>query len=222
MLSADDLINIHSHHGPRLGNEVVIRNAYTMLSRAQLEALPYAVSVGLHPWHLSKMSEQACADYLLEVTDLKNVWAIGEIGIDRAIPVPVDVQQRYFDVQLTVAKALQKPVIIHAVRSYSDLLPYLKKSRVPFIFHGFNGNKQQAADLLKYNARLSFGKNLFEPAHETVFKTLPDGAFLLETDTANHIHIADIYNKAAELRGIEVDVLKHQLFYTFAQIFSGK
>lgn len=212
-------INIHSHYQPKIKDEFVVRNAFTVLNKSQLEKLPYAVSVGLHPWYLHKMSTDECADYLVEVVALKNVLAIGEVGIDRAIETSIVMQQRYFDVQLTVAKALQKPIIIHAVRSYSDIIPYLKKSRVPFIFHQFNGNVQQAKELLKYDCRLSFGQSLFTPKGAEVLSTLPANTFLLETDTAAHLHIADVYNKAAEIRKIEVPELKEQLFYTFAQNF---
>jgi TatD DNase family protein len=106
-------------------------------------------------------------------------------------------------------------VVIHAVRSVSDLMPYLKKSKVPFIFHGFNGNIQQANELLKYSAKLSFGKVLFDDKMAEVFKQLPMDAFFLETDNAS-VSIETIYQTAAQLKGLSVDELKSAVFNTFA------
>lgn len=214
----DSLINIHSHRQPALPGEFVIRNAYMKLSAEQITELPYPVSAGLHPWHLGTMTVNECMDRLIGLATLPNVLAIGETGIDKAIDTPVARQLEYFDAQLTVAKAVQKPLIIHAVRSYSDFVPFLKKTKVPFIFHQFQGNEQQAKELLKYNVRLSFGKNLFEPKQADVFSKLPAGAFLLESDTASHMHIGDVYNRAAEIKGLAPAELKSIVFHTFAGI----
>ncbi|MES2779042.1 MAG: TatD family hydrolase, partial [Bacteroidota bacterium] len=212
-MQADSFINIHTHHKPKLKEEFALRNAYLCLTSDQILNLPYAVSAGLHPWHLHQMTVNECSDRLIEIASSDKVLAIGEIGIDRAIDIPVNIQLNYFDTQLNVARALQKPVIIHAVRSYSDLMPFLKKTKVPFIFHQFQGNEQQARELLKYNAYLSFGKNLFEPKSEQTFKNIPVENIFLETDTAHHIHIADIYRKAAELKELDIDELKSIVFH---------
>jgi TatD DNase family protein len=221
-ISPGSFVNIHSHRKPRLENEFVIRNAYLTLSNERIQNLPYTVSVGLHPWHLSQMTVNECSDKLIELASSEKVLAIGEIGIDRAIDTPIQKQLSYFEAQLNVARALQKPVIIHAVRSYGDLVPYLKKTKVPFIFHQFQGNEQQAKELLKYNAFLSFGKNLFESKSEQTFKSIPLEHIFLETDTAHHLHIADVYRKAAELKELHIDELKSIVFHNFAQLKTAK
>jgi|LauGreDrversion4_2_1035121.scaffolds.fasta_scaffold18171_3 TatD DNase family protein len=208
-------INIHTHFKPQLNSEFAVRNAYLKLTAAQVEQLTYAVSVGLHPWHIHQMPLPQLSDRLIDLATQKNVWAIGEIGIDRSINTPISTQIQYFETQLNVARALQKPVIIHAVRSVSDLMPYLKKSKVPFVFHGFNGNIQQANELLKYSAKLSFGKVLFDDKMAEVFKQLPMDAFFLETDHSS-VSIETIYQTAAQLKGLSVDELKSAVFNTFA------
>jgi TatD DNase family protein len=171
----------------------------------------------LHPWHINKYNLTTCTDLLMDVVNLSNVFAVGEIGIDRAIDVPISTQMQYFEAQLNIARAVQKPVIIHAVKSYSDLMPFLKKTKVPFIFHGFTGNIQQAKEILKYNAYLSFGKSLFEEKYQEVLAQIPNDRFLLETDCAK-ISINQIYDLAAKAKAIEVDELKSLVFNTFAAI----
>jgi TatD DNase family protein len=209
-------INIHTHFKPKQ-NEVAVRNAYLKLNAEQISQLPYPVSVGLHPWFLKNYTLNQCTDLLMDVVNLSNVIAIGEIGLDRAIDIPLSTQIQYFDAQLNVARAVQKPVIIHAVKSYSDLIPFLKKTKVPFIFHGFTGNIQQAKEILKYNAYLSFGKSLLDNKHCEVFAQIPNDRFLLETDSSN-IEINSIYELAAQAKGVAIDELKSAVFNTFAAI----
>jgi TatD DNase family protein len=203
-------INIHTHHNARIKDELIIRNVY-LHRMHRLPQVTYPLSLGLHPWHVNEMDIDTCTNKLVEWITHERILAIGEIGIDRSIQISVDVQRKYFEAQLNIARAFQKPVIIHAVKSYSDLLPYVKKMHIPFIFHQFQGNIQQAEELIKHGAYLSFGKNLFQPQTEHLFSKIPMGSFFLETDTANHLHISDIYRKAAELKKIGIDsIMKFQ------------
>lgn len=218
----ESFINIHTHHKPLLQEEFVLRNAYMALSNQQLNNLPYPTSAGLHPWFINRMPVNECSDRLIDLATSEKVFAIGEIGIDRAIEIPVHTQLAYFDAQVNIARALQKPVIIHAVRSYSDMIPFLKKSKIPFIFHQFSGNIQQATELLKHQAYLSFGKGLFEPKTEEVFREVPLTSVFLETDTATHLNISDVYHKAAELKKLSLDELKSAVFHNFARLFGNQ
>ncbi len=213
------LINIHTHHKPKMENEFVIRNAFLELNKSQLEELTYSVSIGLHPWYLFQKTIDNCVDEITISASSKNVLAIGEIGIDRAINTSIKIQMDYFEAQLHVAEKYKKPIIVHAVKSYSDFIPYLKKTKVPFIFHQFNGNQHQAKELLKYNCKLSFGKNILGHTQFDLLKHIPLDSFFLETDTAHHVSIFDIYVRASEIKGVKMDVLKEQLFFTFAQVF---
>lgn len=174
-------------------------------------------SVGLHPWFVRRYPVQVCTDLLIERITLKPVFAIGEIGIDRSVDIPIQEQLKYFEAQLNIARAVQKPIILHAVRSYSDFVPYLKKVKVSFIFHGFSGNIQQANELIKFGAILSFGKGLWHDKQAKVFQHLPEGTFLLETDNAP-IQIDEVYKRAAALRNSDVNSMKSLLFHTFAQL----
>lgn len=220
MAKESSYINIHTHFKPKQ-HELAVRNAYLKLNAVQIAQLPYPVSVGLHPWFLKNYTLTQCADLLMDVVNLNNVLAIGEIGLDRAIDTPLSTQIQYFDAQLNIARAVQKPVIIHAVKSYSDIMPFLKKTKVPFIFHGFTGNIQQAKEMLKYNAYLSFGKSLLNDKHQEVFAQIPNNRLLLETDVST-IEISRIYELAAHAKGLTIDELKSVVFNTFAAITKVK
>lgn len=211
--------NCHTHHKPLIQGEFVIRNGFLKIKPEQLNTLAYPVSVGLHPWHINQYTLYACSDALAELVLHPKVLAVGEIGLDKAIDIPLAKQLQYFDAQLTMAKAAQKPVIIHAVRSYNDFVPFLKKSKCTFVFHQFTGNIQQAKELMKYDVKFSFGKNLFDTKSASVFSELPDDVILLETDTASHLNILDIYNKASELKKMPLNEFIHLQKDTFASVF---
>lgn len=211
--------NIHTHFKPKLPNEIAIRNGFLTLTANQYEQLPYPISVGLHPWFLNHLSVNEATDALLESATLSNVKAIGEIGIDRAIQTSIGIQVAYFEAQLTVARALQKPVIIHAVRSYSDFLPYLKKHKVPMVFHGFNGNLQQAKELIKHGAYLSFGHRLQEPILAECFGQIPFTSMFLETDNTPDLNIAQVYQKAATLLNVSEADLREKIAQNWKQLF---
>lgn len=213
-------INIHSHHKPRIAGECCIRNAYTQLRPETITQSAYPLSVGLHPWHLSRLSMGSCQAYLSACAPLKTVAAIGETGIDLHIPVPVSLQQHYFEIHLRMAEQVGKPLIIHAVRSYNLFVPYLKKTRIPFIFHQFSGNRQEAEMLMKYTAHFSFGKNLFTPKGMVVFSQIPFEKIFLETDYSSHLHIGDVYRKAGEIREISTEELRTQLRQNYDQVFT--
>ncbi len=218
LFSEKNFINAHTHFKPGSPDEFIIRNGYLTLSAEHFSTLGYYVSAGLHPWHINKMSVNECGDKLIGLASNPHVLAIGEIGIDKAIEIPLKTQLDYFDAQLNIARAFQKPVIIHAVKSYNDLMPFLKKTKVPFIFHGFTGNEQQAKELLKYNCKLSFGKGVFDEKAQRVLNTIPNDAFLLETDAASALSIKDIYKKVAEIKALDLDALKSMVFHTFAPL----
>lgn len=216
--SVQQYINVHTHRKPRLGNEFVIRNAFLQVPVNRLANLPYAISVGLHPWHASEQQRGELTDRLIEHATLRNVLAIGEIGLDKSIDAPLMLQTNLFEAQFQVARALQKPIILHTVRAYNEMIPFLKRTKVPFIFHGFSGSAQQAKELVKYGAILSFGKGLWVEKTREAFSQLPDGTFLFETDTSPML-INQVYAEAAQIRGMEEEQLKLDVFDTFARLF---
>ncbi|MCO4294589.1 TatD family hydrolase [Solitalea sp. MAHUQ-68] len=213
-----DFINIHTHFKPKSG-EWVLRNAFHCLSPESIQTMNYAVSVGVHPWHVEKVNWDAFYFRLNESLKLPNVLAVGEIGLDRAIQTPIEIQQKYFESQLVFANRFNKPVIIHAVRTYTEFVPYLKESSVPFIFHHFAGNEQELLQLMKHNTYFSFGKLLFTATKMIdIFKNIPINRLFLETDTAP-ISIQQVYEKAAELKNMKVIDLKENVFHNFAAVF---
>ncbi|MCM1029113.1 MAG: TatD family hydrolase [Pseudoflavonifractor sp.] len=108
-------------------------------------------SVGIHPWDTETISvDQALSALRRRAETDPAVVAIGEAGIDRLRGATLDTQAHIFREQALIAEVLGKPLIIHCVRAYPEILSIHKEMhpRVAWIFHGFRGNGQTASQIL--------------------------------------------------------------------------
>lgn len=182
---------------------------------------PNLYSFGVHPWKIGKDVNEVLEE-MDTVCRNRRCLAIGECGLDKLIETDFDLQQKIFCEQIQIANGLEKPLIIHCVKAFNELIACLKKmdNKVPVIIHGFNNNKNIADDLLKEGYILSFGKALLEDGSNAVevLKNVGRKNFFLETDDAK-ISIRDIYRKASEILGIEETILQQQLKNNYQRIF---
>ena len=156
-------------------------------------------TVGIHPW-------RAHLDSLIEVElAAPSVDAIGEIGLDYACNTPREKQIEVFEAQLAIAERLKKPVVLHCVRAFEDVIKTIEKYHLKaVIFHGFIGSVEQAQRAVRQGYYLSFGERTFRsPKTIQAMHSTPLSHLFVETDEST-TPIEDIYAKIAELRGIEV------------------
>jgi TatD DNase family protein len=156
-------------------------------------------SVGLHPWYINDE-----ADGLLkkvgESVMHPNVVFVGEAGLDKNIQVSISKQEQIFEAQLLIAKRAKKPLIIHCVKAYQEILSFKKENPdIAFIFHAFRGKLQLAKQLLDHGCYLSVGdKAKFIP--ETI-NYIPLENLFIETDESS-VNIGEIYREIAIIKGI--------------------
>jgi TatD DNase family protein len=179
-------------------------------------------SVGLHPWHITPENWQPALDWVRETARQEQVLAIGETGLDKTIAVPHDLQAAVFLAHIRLAEALGKPLILHCVHAYSEILSFRKKSdlSLPWIVHWFNSGEQTAQELIRKNCRLSFGVSLFRPGSKAfrAFPALPAANLFMETDDAGH-SILQVYEKAAAMRDTSLESWTETVAENFRQCF---
>ena len=210
-------INIHTHL-PHKNGSWSIQNLFKDFE--SIRSLFY-YSVGIHPWHID---ENTIATELAKVkmaSELKNVFAIGECGLDRVCKTPFKLQEKIFIEQLLWANEIAKPLIIHCVRAHREILFLLKEHNnlAPVIFHGFNNNEEIANSIIDAGYMISFGKSLLYPNAEKVFSKLPIENIFLETDD-NEIMIDDIYKQAAKIKNISTERLSLQIQKNRNKVFN--
>jgi TatD DNase family protein len=181
------------------------------------------ISAGCHPWHLNPKTLKITLPDLAERCKSDTVIAIGECGLDRVCRTDWFLQRECFLSQIELANALKKPLIIHCVRAYEEVLQCLKeaKSTTAVIFHGFNKGITLAKRLVENGHYLSFGAYLFKENAANVFNAVPGDRIFLETDGSAH-SISTIYQKAAELKQTDTDVLKKIINSNFHRVFAQR
>lgn len=174
-------------------------------------------SAGIHPKEVSNLTHENLV-WLEKATAQKNCVAIGECGLDGLVAAPIELQKQIFSQQISLAEDLDKPLIIHCVKRYQEVIEFKKKSRASFTIHGFNKNEVLGQQLLQKDFYLSFGKSLLQNVNlQGFFKTIPESKFFLETDSAE-LSIELMYQKAAELKNTTPEKIQEIIFENLIKI----
>jgi TatD DNase family protein len=180
-------------------------------------------SFGIHPWHLDeKNHDNLLTQVILNAAD-PLVAAIGEAGFDRIKGPSPELQARTFEEQVLIAGENNKPVVIHCVRAWDELLMENKrlKPKTPWLVHGFRGKPDLALQLVSKGMYLSFWFDfVMRPEAVPLLKSVPKERFFLETD-GSEVDISDIYNKVSIDLGLTVEELKTTIFSNFNQFFNN-
>lgn len=206
-------VNIHGHRNANNIQEWVLRSL--MASAYPPDDIEYGYySVGFHPYNVGKFDEQDTLNKVRLSTENPNVFAIGEIGLDKSIDVPMEVQQRIFERQVEIAEFADLPVILHVVKAFNEVIEFSRahKPAVPMIIHGYNGSKEMAADLVKEGFLISFGEALAQENSKLIeaCREVPLDKMFLETDDGE-MDIREVYHTAAEIKGVSMDQLRLQI-----------
>jgi len=209
-------IDIHTHQEDTGPDTFALKNRY---DRFELIADGQYYSLGLHPWYLHDLATQM--DLLERYAADSKVLAIGECGLDKVCPTPWPLQEKAFRLQSALAERLNKPLIIHCVRAYTEVMALLKGVRVPVILHGFQKKPELAAALLQQGYYLSFGKALLENKAQAAssLAAMPPDRFFLETDDMD-LPVEKIYGAAVRIRKTGADALILQLQKNFKTVFA--
>ena len=163
-------------------------------------------SAGIHPKDILEDFESQFS-WLKKIAENKNCVAIGECGLDSLVEVNLEIQKKIFLKQIYLANELQKPLIIHCIRQFQEVLSLKQFADTSMIIHGFNKKSTLGNQLLEKGFYFSFGKSLLQNVDLQLFlKNLPLDKFFLETDAAE-IDINLIYQKAGEIKGLSTEKL---------------
>ena len=213
-----EFFNFHTHQFTNQPDILELVNQYPQEFNA---TIPF-YSVGIHPWYIAEDRIDADLKIIEEKLQTENCLAIGECGLDKRVEVPLDQQIIVFKKQLALAEKYKKPVVIHCVAAFQEVIAIKKEMKisVPMIIHGFSKNIQIANQLIAAGFYLSFGKYLLRnPELKTVFMQIPDDRFFLETDTVEE-SIKQVYDLAAEYKKLNIKELQQIISSNFKEVFS--
>jgi TatD DNase family protein len=210
-------LNLHTHKFTNLDTVLELVNQYPQ----EFDATIPFYSIGIHPWYIDEQRLEADLQMIESKLQEPNCLALGECGLDKRIEIPLELQQMVFERQLLLAQHYKKPVVIHCVAAFQEVIALKKRLKitVPMIIHGFSKNKQVAKELIDNGFYISFGKYLLRnPELEAVFLDIPSDRFFLETDTVEE-GIEEVYALAAQYKNWNMDELQQQIKSNFAAVF---
>ena len=215
-------IDIHTHKSKAPENTISVRSFFLQDIDPQ-QILPAPFTAGLHPWHSADIKEEEIAKMLENLQSQTGMIAVGEAGLDKKCKVDFNIQLRVFQLQFDFAVQNKFPLIVHNVGAWNEMLLYSKKSTIPFIFHGYNGNIEITRQLITRCCYFSIGKAVTNENNslKEVLKIIPKDYLFFETDD-DKIDIRKVYSTVAKLLNCEVEELKHQIFSNYNKIFSQK
>lgn len=209
--------NLHSHKFTNNPDVFELVNQYPWEFN---ENIP-SYSIGIHPWFIDENRLSTDLQIIEEKLKLSECLALGECGLDKRIEVPMQLQIEVFEKQIALAEKYQKPLVLHLVAAFDELIEIKKRLNisVPIIIHGFSKSEQLAKQLIDNGFYLSFGKYLLRNKEmETVFKSIPNDKFFLETDTIEET-LEEVYQKAALCKNISVEELLSKILNNWKSIF---
>lgn len=212
-------IDIHTH--PEESNENLLQIINLNLESPCPKQGFY--SYGIHPWALdnAEFQSEKALQILEEKLKLPQVLALGEAGLDKIHKASFERQIELFERQIELSETMQKPMILHDVRSHNEIIALRKKHKAvqPWIVHGFSGTEQDIKQLIGQGINLSVGESLLHPERKIYksFKFIDLDYLFLETDMAE-IGVEKVYEAAANLLEMDLSVLQTRIFANFARL----
>ncbi len=209
--------NLHTHQFTNQPDVLELVNQYPQEFDA---AIPF-YSIGIHPLFIDENRLSKDFQVMEQKLALPECLALGECGLDKRAETPFEVQQLVLEKQLALAEKHQKPVVIHCVAAFQELIEIKKrlKIKVPMIVHGFSKKVELAKQLIDNGFYVSFGKNLLRNLElESVFKSNPNDRLLLETDKVEE-GIQEVYALAAKYKDLELSELQEIVNRNYTTVF---
>lgn len=205
--------NAHTHRPCEAADTIYICNLRYAAGIATPASQLY--SVGIHPW-----DTDCCAidDSFLPLA--QKAVAIGECGLDKACHTDYEHQKDLFAAQINLTNQLQKPLIVHCVRSYGDLLKMSRQysPHTPWIVHSCSASAEWIRESRGHDFYYSYSlRNLRLQRSRAALIATPRHRLLLETDEQPE-PISEVYSAAAQLIGVDVEELKIVVNENFKRI----
>ena len=220
----DDYIDIHTHGATPVHGLFSVEVLMAHEERIPEKTPGLAFTYGIHPWYLDGSNHNRLLASVIKTAADVLVIAVGEAGFDKIKGPSMDLQRKTFEEQVIIAEELKKPVVIHCVRAWDELLRAHKRlhPKLPWLVHGFRGNKDLAMQLISKGMYISFWfEFILKPESSELVRSLPKDRIFLETDGAE-VDIRDIYNKVSGDLGLELNGLKKLILDNFKRFFNIK
>lgn len=181
--------------------------------------------VGIHPMNLTEIIDNKTYKALKTLaSENPKVACISEIGLDFLPTSPAyDIQIQSFKRQISLARDLAKPIIVHSREAHPDVLKTLVNENarsVGGVIHYYQGDLDTAHKYINMGFSISMAKPLLRINElQNVAKAIPIEFIVLETDSAPQpwkkyrhrwtepFHLTQVAEKLAELKDMSIETI---------------
>lgn len=175
-------------------------------------------SYGIHPNNANLLPQK---NIFFDRASNPKCLAIGEIGLDKLSTTDWTTQIHAFETQACWAEELKKPVILHCVKSWNEILEHKKRlnPKQAWIFHGFR-KTSLLKSVLDTGVFISIGTAvLHDLTLQQIIPDIPLDSLFLETDMDERYTIEEVYECVCKLKNISLQDLENQVEENFKKIF---
>ncbi len=196
-------IDTHTHNTHTDNPFAVINLAFNESVRFLDDTSHRFFSVGIHPWHVHE-TDPSTIDLLDSVIADDRVKAVGECGFDRNSRASFKEQGYFFERQVLLSEKYEKPLIIHCVAAFNELIVLHKRYKPTqnWVIHGFRGKPEMASQLLQHGFAISYSEK-FNPQSVEI---TPLDRLCIETDECS-TPIDEIFKQIAAIKNCRPDEL---------------
>ena len=218
------LLNSMQTHGVEAVTNIGSSLAASRRTIGLTEKYPFVYgAIGVHPNEVGELEEDGIA-WLKEMCALPKIVAVGEIGLDYYWDEPGhDIQKKWFERQLELAREVKLPVVIHsrdAAKDTLDMMKALHAEKIGGVIHCFSYTKEMAREYLNMGFYLGIGGVVtFKNAKKLkeVVEYMPMEQMVLETDCPylspvpnrgkrnSSLNLPYVVEEVARIKGISED-----------------
>lgn len=212
-------IDLHTHQQHPKDDVIAV---YNQLLHEETVIPTHLFSAGLHPWYADQLSLEILSAALDKSSTSRNFVAFGETGLDKVCKIPMQIQQDVFELHLNMAVKKKKPLIIHCVKAWDELIEISSNYQTTKTLHGYNGSAELTKRLLQQGFSFSIGKEILNQSskiHSSV-QFIPCSSLFCETDTSD-ISIKHIYKGLCTILQMQEEDFKGKIFENFARLRSA-
>lgn len=194
-------------------------------------------AIGIHPSDTGELDEESFA-WLRQQCAAEKCVAVGEIGLDYYWDEPArEIQRQWFRRQLSLAREVKKPVIIHsrdAAKDTTDIMTEERAGEIGGVIHCFSYTKETARIFLNMGFFIGIGGVLtFKNAKKLkeAVEYIPLERIVLETDCPylapapnrgkrnSSLNIPYVISALAELKGIDEETVRQMTWKNANELY---
>ena len=217
----EELLNSMQTHGVEAVTNIGSSLAASRRTIGLTEKYPFVYgAIGVHPNEVGELEEDGIA-WLKEMCALPKIVAVGEIGLDYYWDEPGhDIQKKWFERQLELAREVKLPVVIHSRDAAKDTLDIMKAEKaenLSGVIHCYAYSKEHAKEYMNMGYYLGIGGVVTFPDAKRlkeVVEYAPLDYLLLETDAPylspvprrgkrnNSLQLGFVMDEIARIKGV--------------------